>query len=180
MKNPRYLTKSRFKLALDCETKLFYTNKKEYPDQRIDDTFLESLAEGGFQVGELAKMYHPRGIEIPYGKYDDMVNETLQLLNQEKVIIYEATVKFQNLLIRVDVLVKDGNNIDLIEVKAKSFGGTDSDEFLNSKGEVASGWIEYVYDVAFQKLVLMKSFPRFKIRSYLCLADKNSQPRWKG
>jgi len=131
-------------------------------------------------VGELAKMYHPRGIEIPYGKYDDMVNETLQLLNQEKVIIYEATVKFQNLLIRVDVLVKDGNNIDLIEVKAKSFGGTDSDEFLNSKGEVASGWIEYVYDVAFQKLVLMKAFPRFKIRSYLCLANKNSHATVEG
>ena len=67
MKNPRYLTKSRFKLALDCETKLFYTNKKEYPDERIDDAFLEALAEGGFQVGELAKMYHPGGIEIPYG-----------------------------------------------------------------------------------------------------------------
>ena len=180
MKNPRYLTKSRFKLALGCETKLFYTNKKEYPDLRIDDTFLESLAEGGFQVGELAKMYHPGGIEIPYGKYDDMVNETLRLLNQEKVIIYEATVKFQNLLIRVDVLVKDGNNIVLIEVKAKSFGGTDADEFLNSKGEVASGWIEYVYDVAFQKLVLMKSFPRFKIRSYLCLADKNSHATVEG
>ena len=26
MSNPRYLPKSRFKLALDCETKFFYTN----------------------------------------------------------------------------------------------------------------------------------------------------------
>jgi len=180
MKNPRYLTKSRFKLALDCETKLFYTNKKEYPDQRIDDTFLESLAEGGFQVGELAKMYHPGGIEIPYGKYEDMVNETLLLLNQEKVIIYEATVKFQNLLIRVDVLVKNGNNIDLIEVKAKSFGKTDSDGFLNKSGALDTKWKPYVYDVAFQKLVLMKAFPKFNIRSYLCLADKNSHATVEG
>jgi len=180
MKNPRYLTKSRFKLALDCETKLFYTNKKEYPDQHLDDTFLESLAGGGFQVGELAKMYHPGGIEIPYGKYDEMVNETLLLLNQEKVIIYEATVKFQNLLIRVDVLVKDGNNIDLIEVKAKSFGGTDSDGFLNKSGELDSKWKPYVYDVAFQKLVLMKAFPHFNIKSYLCLANKNSHATVEG
>jgi hypothetical protein len=44
--------------------KLFYTTKKIYPDQLIEDTFLASLAEGGFQVGELAKMYHPDGIEI--------------------------------------------------------------------------------------------------------------------
>ena len=56
--NPRYLTKSRFKLAHECETKLFYTNKKsEYADQSLDDSFLKSLAEGGFQVGELAKYY---------------------------------------------------------------------------------------------------------------------------
>lgn len=181
MKNPRYLTKSRFKLALDCETKLFYTNKREeYPDERIDDTFLEALAEGGFQVGELAKMYHPGGIEIPYGSYDDMVNETLRLLKLEKVIVYEATVKFQNLLIRVDVLVKDGNTIDLIEVKAKSFEGANSSDLLGKRGALASGWIPYVYDVAFQKLVMMKAFPHFNIRSYLCLANKKSEATVEG
>ena len=52
----RYLTKSRFKLGLECPTKLFYTKKKKiYADSKIGDTFLEALAEGGYQVGELAK-----------------------------------------------------------------------------------------------------------------------------
>jgi len=180
MKNPRYLTKSRFKLALACETKLFYTNKKEYPNQLLDDSFLMSLAEGGFQVGELAKMYHPGGIEIPYGSYDDMVDETDKLLARDKVIIYEATIRYENLLIRIDVLVKDGNNIDLIEVKAKSFDGSDSDGFLNNGGNLKPGWKEYVYDVAFQKLVLMKAYPQFNIKSYLCLADKNSTATVEG
>ena len=180
MKNTRFLTKSRFKLALDCETKLFYTNKKEYPDQKIDDTFLMSLAEGGFQVGELAKMYYPGGIEVPYGRYEDMVAETNRLLTREKVIIYEATISYKNLLIRVDVLVKDGNNIDLIEVKAKSFEGEDSDAFLNDSGRLIPKWKEYVYDVAFQKLVLTKAFPEFRVRSYLGLADKNSTATVEG
>lgn len=55
---PRYFTKSLFKMAYGCETKLFYTNKKkEYADQSLEDTFLKSLAEGGLQVGELAKYY---------------------------------------------------------------------------------------------------------------------------
>jgi len=174
MKNPRYLTKSRFKLALGCETKLFYTNKKEYSDQDIDDSFLMSLAEGGFQVGELAKIYHPGGVEIAFGSYDDMVNQTNELLTLDKVIIYEATIRYQNMLIRADVLVKDGNKIDLIEVKAKSFDGTDSDGFLNKSGKITPEWKEYVYDVTFQKMVLMKAFPHFNIRSYLCLANKNS------
>ncbi|MCD4737284.1 MAG: DUF2779 domain-containing protein [Bacteroidales bacterium] len=181
MSTKRYLTKSRFKHALSCETKLYYTGKpNEYPDQKIDDSFLESLAEGGFQVGELAKVYHPGGVEIAFGSYDDMVNETNQLLHQDKVIIYEATVGYANLLIRIDVLVKDGDNVDLIEVKAKSFDGTDSNGFLGKKGNLSSGWKEYVYDVAFQKLVLRKAFPHFNIKSYLCLADKNKTASVEG
>ena len=51
----RYLTKSRFKLAIECPTKLYYTGKKEYANNILDNPFLEALAEGGFQVGELAK-----------------------------------------------------------------------------------------------------------------------------
>ena len=41
MNNPRYLTKSRFSLVLDCPTKLFYTRKKEYAN-----TMDESLPAG--------------------------------------------------------------------------------------------------------------------------------------
>ena len=55
MSQPRYLTKSRFKLAMECPTKLFYTNKKEYANQKLDDPFLRHLADGGFQVGKLAR-----------------------------------------------------------------------------------------------------------------------------
>ena len=44
---PRFLTKSRFKLAVECPRKLFYTGKKEYLDKSRDDSFLAALAEGG-------------------------------------------------------------------------------------------------------------------------------------
>jgi len=54
-KSNRYLSKSRFKLALECMTKMYHTGKKkEYADQNNDDPFLKALAEGGFQVDELA------------------------------------------------------------------------------------------------------------------------------
>jgi hypothetical protein len=59
----RYLTKSRFKLAVECPTKLFYTGKgKEYKDAMVEDDFLAMLAEGGYQVGELAKSIVTRGV----------------------------------------------------------------------------------------------------------------------
>ena len=37
MAKPRYLTKSRFKLACECETKLNYTKEADYTDQASDD-----------------------------------------------------------------------------------------------------------------------------------------------
>lgn len=51
---PRYLTKSRFKLAAECPTKLSYVGKSDYVDRSANDSFLAALAEGGYQVGELA------------------------------------------------------------------------------------------------------------------------------
>ena len=65
MSSTRYLTKSRFKLAMECPTKLFYTSKDdEYKNNKGDNEFLASLAEGGFQVGKMATLLFPDGKEI--------------------------------------------------------------------------------------------------------------------
>ena len=104
----RYLTKSRFKLAMECPTKLYYTGKKEYINQNIDDSFLLALAEGGFQVGELAKHYFAGGYDIETLDYDEALRETNELLLKDNVIIYEAAISYEKFFIRTDILVKEG------------------------------------------------------------------------
>jgi len=173
MSKPRYLTKSRFKLGIECPTKLFYTGKTEYPDSKMDDSFLAALAEGGFQVGELAKLYFPNGHDITTLNYEEAENQTLELLKQEKVIIYEPAIRFKDLFIRIDVLVKKGNHFELIEVKAKSFDETEEEPFLNKNGTIKSTWKSYLYDVAFQRHVLAGVYPDSSISSSLMMADKN-------
>lgn len=107
MNNMRYLTKSRFKLGLDCPTKLFYTKKSDvYADQSLDDQFLKALAEGGFQVGELAKCYFPDGIEVDGLDYEATWAKTQDLLKNDNVVIFEGAFKFNNLFVRVDILEK--------------------------------------------------------------------------
>ena len=55
----KLFTKSAFKIALECPRRLFYAyDSNLYANQQLDDDFLKSLAEGGFQVGELAKVYY--------------------------------------------------------------------------------------------------------------------------
>ena len=84
----RYLTKSRFKLSIECPTKLYYAGKKEYANNSLDNPFLEALAEGGFQVGELAKYYYPDGHLVHTLDYHDALEQTNQLLELDNVTIY--------------------------------------------------------------------------------------------
>ncbi|MBN2552333.1 MAG: DUF2779 domain-containing protein [Spirochaetales bacterium] len=172
---PRYLTKSRFVLALECPTKLFYTGKAEYADHKKDDPFLSALAEGGFQVGELAKLYFPGGREIETLRHDQALEQTRELLERESVTLYEAAVRHRNLFVRADILIKSGSTLELIEVKSKSFRGSGPQDLLNQDGTIPPAWRPYLYDVAFQKHVLSLAFPGMEIRSHLLLADKNAR-----
>ncbi|GGF72974.1 DUF2779 domain-containing protein [Alteromonas lipolytica] len=170
----RYLTKSRFKLATECPTKLFYTNKKEYVNKSLDDPFMEALAEGGYQVGELAKCAYPGGIEVGSLDYEQALAKTNELLAQDSVVIFEAAVKFENLFIRVDILVKQGNHFELIEVKAKSYSAVKDKDFLNTSGKVDSKWKPYIFDAAFQRYVVKHAYPQSSVDTYLMLVDKSA------
>ena len=111
MKN-RYLTKSKFKLAMECPSKLFYTGKVNiYKNQKIEDAFLNALANGGYQVGELAKYYFPNGHDIKTTDKEKALKETKKLLQKENVIIYEAAISYKDFFIRTDILIKKGRNI---------------------------------------------------------------------
>ena len=177
-----YLTKSRFKLALECVTQLYYTGKRdEYPDKKLEDEFLLALAKGGYQVGELAKYYFCEDpikdrIGIDTLDYDKALQETKERLKTPgKVVISEAAFQYNSLFIRVDLIVRDADTLHIYEVKAKSYDQDDS--FLNAKGTVVkSEWSEYLYDIAFQRFVIAKALAGsgLKIRTHLMLVNKDT------
>lgn len=178
----RVLTKSRFKQALECPNKLYYTKKKEYGNLNQEDPFLEALAQGGFQVEELARLEYPDGhlIEGNDWDYNLLVEQTNQLLQQENVVIFEAAFMFQSLFIRTDILVKKGNKIQLIEVKAKSYNPLNENLLIGKQGKLVGGWKPYLFDVAFQNYVIQKSYPSWKIDSYLMMANKMKEAKVDG
>jgi hypothetical protein len=173
LSSPRLLTKSRFNLAHECPTKLFYQKKKEYADQSSDDQFLKALAEGGYQVGELAKLYFPDGTDVKTLDHAESLRETAKLLELDEVIIFEAAIQFEDFFVRVDILKKVRNRIELIEVKSKSFHPGE-DEFLGKRGGINAEWNKYLHDVAFQTFVLRRAFPKYQIDPFLLLADKSA------
>ena len=171
----RYLTKSRFKLAVECPRKLFYSGKKEYFDKSIDDSFLAALAEGGYQVGELAKIYHPEGELITELEYESAIEKTQELLTKKNVTIFEAALAYGNFFIRVDVLKKREDFIELIEVKAKSYRAEEDGDFRGRKGQILAEYLPYLQDIAFQYYVAKKALPKYKIHASLLLANKDEK-----
>lgn len=141
----KFLTKSLFNTACVCPTKLYYIGRKnEYANQSVEDTFLLALADGGFQVGELAKAYFPGGIEMRTLNYETAEAKTRELLERENVVIFEAALRFEDLFVRVDVLEKRGDQLRLIEVKSKSWDPV-NDGFSNKDGTLKTPMLPYLY-----------------------------------
>lgn len=170
----RYLTKSLFKLGLECPTKLYYSTNREYLTNKKEDSFLLSLAQGGFQVQSLAQLSFPKGILVEgnLNDYEGLVQQTSELLKRDEIVLFEAAISYGNLFVRSDIINKKNNQIELIEVKAKSYDPQNENLFIGKKGKLVSGWKSYLFDVAFQKYVISLAFPSFQIRSYLKMADK--------
>ena len=175
----KLFTKSAFKIALECPRRLYYAyDSKLYANQDLTDDFLKSLADGGFQVGELAKVYYgvKGDADIDVLGYDEAVEKTKELFKNENINIAEAAFRYGNLFVRADIIEKKGNDITLIEVKAKSWQS--GDDFIKKK-TIPTGIRPYIYDVAFQKYVVMKALKElypdqeFTVKARLMMADKS-------
>ena len=173
----KVLSKSRFKLGLECPNKLFFTSDKNYANKKIDDSFLQALAKGGFQVEELARLHYPNGIFINTEnyEYEKAFQLTQEALLLENVVIYEAAFLVDNFFIRTDILVKEGNHIRLIEVKAKSFDPNEENIIVGSRGGLVGSWKPYLFDLAFQKHVASLTYPNFHFEAYFMMADKSKK-----
>ena len=117
-----FLTKSRFKLALSCPTKLYYGTKvNNYEDTKADDPFMMALAEGGYQVGELAKFLisdDPIGDDITVNELD--YEQSLAITREKRsvggrIAIAEAAFCFDELFVRTDLFEEENDTIKLLE-----------------------------------------------------------------
>ncbi len=141
-----------------------------------EDDFLQALAEGGNQVGDLAKVYYDiqPDADIRPLDYDEALEITANLFKRENVNIAEAAFRWKDCFVRADIIEKKGKEIHLVEVKAKSWDpGKNSFTAKSNPSRVDSNILEYVYDVAFQKYVIQNALgPEYTVKASLMMADK--------
>lgn len=174
----KLFTKSAFKQALECPASLYYYyDSDHYANQNNEDAFLQALAKGGQQVGDLAKVYYqvPDECDIKELEYEAALARTVELFKLENVNIAEAAFRWGNCFVRADIIEKKGKHINLIEVKAKSWDNTNA--FLQKdNATVYKGIYPYIYDVAFQKYVIQKALGAdYTVTAYLMMADKKTK-----
>lgn len=159
------LSKSNFKIAQSCPAKLYY-KKNGYPSADYGNEYMEYLAEGGYVVGVMAKMYYPNGVEIDTSRGMDIAaQQTADLLLLDNVVLFEAVLYSNNKLVAIDILEKVGNHFNIIEVKSKGV-----DETL----KLDKAWQEHLEDITYQKLTLKECYPDSIIDSYLFVPNKSA------
>ena len=173
----KLFTKSAFKQALFCPASLhYYCDSDHYANQNNEDDFLQALADGGNQAGDLAKVYYGIGQgainDIDVLDSDEALARTALLMAEDVVNIAEAAFLWKNCFVRADIIEKKGNVVNLIEVKAKSWGAEES--FTKTQDRVKNEVLPYIYDIAFQKYVIQNVLgPKFEVKAFLMMADKS-------
>lgn len=167
------LTKTRFKIGMQCTTKLRYHDNDKYGNSNNENDFLNALSKSGNQVGELAKYYFSDGQDLTdFSDKEALIKTNDLLINNQDIIIYEAAIIYKNLFARIDVLIKKNKNVEVVEVKSKSF--KIKKDFL-SRGYLKKNWKPYLYDIAFQNFVIKKVYPNWTYKQFLMLPDKSKK-----
>lgn len=174
MQTPRLLSisKTDYKVARSCPAKLYYRMNK-YPSTRDDDEYMQLLAEGGYMIGAIASLLFEDAVLVDEPDHDKAVALTNEYFKQENIILLEAAFESKNKFARPDILIKQGDTLTLVEVKAKSFDSSEENPFHGARGGIKSGWLPYLEDITFQALILRELFPHFTLTCELMMPDKS-------
>lgn len=132
------LTKSRFISGWQCLKRLWLEQNRKDLLPEIDEV-QQAVFDQGSAVGELARKLFPGGVLMPVD-----IEKALRLTKSSRApYLFEACVIAEGVLCRIDILRREGQQFDIIEVKS----GTSAKK-------------EHVPDVAVQRFIAEKAgFP---------------------
>ncbi len=116
------LSKTRFIAGQQCELRLWNDiHRRELATPWGEAQ--QAIFDRGTRIGELACDRYPGGVLVGYKPWerDQAVAETQRLMADASIpAIYEAAFEHRGLYVRVDILVRNGDAWELVEVKAST------------------------------------------------------------
>jgi hypothetical protein len=112
------LSKSTYIRGLQCYKSLYLNKFRPYLRDKISEEQLAKFARG-HAVGKIAQQLFPGGIALARpGKPSAL--KTAELINEGFPVIYEACFISDNVIVALDILVKQDNGYNAYEVKSSS------------------------------------------------------------
>ena len=144
-----FLSKSKYLRGLQCHKSLWLLKEDKIKPKAPSES-LQIIFDEGTRVGEQAQKLFPDGklIEFEGSTFDEKIAKTKEWLASGESTIYEATFKFDDILVMVDILTKDKNGWNFYEVKSAS------DVYKNKSTKIKD---VYINDLAIQYYVLKGS-----------------------
>lgn len=169
------LTKSDFKIGHDCLHKLKY-KKAKYPSKLEENEYLKFFADCGFMVEALAHALYPNGVTPSPLPGESLAEATARVFNKPgDAVWFEPTFVSDGYSARIDMMIRTGHVLELIEIKAKSFDPEEDSSLWAKRGDgVASEWESYLIDVTFQTMVTRLANPGYTVVPKLCLVNLSS------
>ncbi len=121
-RNAPQLSKSRFIAGMQCPLRLWNDIYRRELATPFSDT-QQAIFDRGAAIGELAQERYPGGVLVGFKPWEreEAIAETNRLLSDPGVpAIYEAALEHEGVFVRVDVLARNGEGWDLVEVKAST------------------------------------------------------------
>lgn len=115
------LSKTQYIRGLQCLKSLWL--QKFQPELRAAADETQQVAfDLGTNVGKLAQELFPGGVEIAFeeGTLDEQIDWTLQTMTGGAEVLYEATFRYDGILVKADILRRVTEGWELYEVKSST------------------------------------------------------------
>ena len=140
-----YLTKSKYLQGLQCHKRLW--NEVRHRERTTDISISQQRRfDQGKEVGILARDCFPNGFLIDAVDPLVAVKHTEQAIKRGTSCIFEASFIFNDVLVKCDILQKDGDSWRIVEVKTSTVNRAVRESKIVKE--------EYLHDLAIQKYVL--------------------------
>lgn len=112
------LSKSKYCNAIQCKKRLWLDCYKSEEKEEVNN---DSVLDNGTAVGILAKDLFGEHVDIEFN-YDKetMIKDTLNVLRSDNVVVTEASFIYNNNFCSIDILRKNNNEYEIVEVKSST------------------------------------------------------------
>ncbi|HKK45912.1 MAG TPA: DUF2779 domain-containing protein, partial [Balneolaceae bacterium] len=166
-----YFTKHLFRAGIECPTKLYYYSKG-YAQSRQTTPFIEHAIYNKELLKALLRSIYTNGVSVAEDSVEDAARETKELLKKQDVVLFNAIFEHRQMMARLPVAIKSGNELTAFHVQTKAFDSR-KHRLCNAKGTVYSKWRRYILDFAYQLFLIRRQYPDFKIIPILVLPEKS-------